>query len=824
MPADTESLPWTRAQKDECIRRGCHQSATEHSDFLREEMAEFIENRFWTVLPYELVRDLEEIMFSPAAVKDERDRKPRLLCDHSWPWDWLPVNQTTVPHAPPEAMQFGGTLPRLLSTVRHANPKFGPTRAAKYDIKDGFYRLFLQALGCLRLALILPRYEGECQLIAIPMACTMGWVQSPPSFCTMSETICDIVNQRFQAKQPTPTHRLEAAASSEDDLDYSMQPRERPSTDSTADAALAALPGVQLCPEDDEPEDVAPPSNCALKRPVGLTDVFVDDFIQLGQGGTTRMRALRNHLLKAIDDILAQPQLDEAHRNEAISLKKLLQGDGSWATRKLILGWIIDTLRQTIELPAHRKETLAQIFRDLSQTRRVSRKSWQKILGKLRFVSVAIPGSASLFSALQLALNRSTDNRVRINANLRSHINAFASLAASLCKRPTHLAEIVPQEPSLLGATDAAKAGMGGVYFDHTGQPFLWRHPFSQQIQDDLVSKDNPTGTVTNSDLEHAGLLAQVSLMATTHPVRYATLANLSDNTPAVSRVGRGAISSDGPAAHLCHYASSHQRQHRYCHVASFISGDANRMADDASRLQHLTDSAFLSHFEQHYPQAKPWKLLHLPPEPASQLTSALSSKGPPKPPLARPAPPMPRSWACGTSTAFKPASPSPSVLSLAPMAASLTSSSLASATGEGARPASLSELIPWTKRFWPWARGSPTWVSPILESWPDLTSYTRSLPASSKPCETKMAPTHAPTQPTSPYSKECQTRWTSKIATGEPSMPTSQTWPSLPSIGSSDRPNTATLPQRKPVPKPFSSDMSISRLTAQSTPLSRPL
>ena len=70
VPAKTTSPPWTLEQKDECIRRGCHQSATEHSDFLREEMAEFIENRFWTVLPYDLVRHLEEIMSSPAAIKN----------------------------------------------------------------------------------------------------------------------------------------------------------------------------------------------------------------------------------------------------------------------------------------------------------------------------------------------------------------------------------------------------------------------------------------------------------------------------------------------------------------------------------------------------------------------------------------------------------------------------------------------------------------------------------------------------------------------------------------------------------------------------------
>ena len=95
------------------------------------------------MLPYELVRHLDALMLSPAAVKEERERKPRLLCDHSWPWAWAPINETTIPHAPPEAMQFGGTLPRLLKDIRHANPKFGPVRACKHDIKDGFYRLSL---------------------------------------------------------------------------------------------------------------------------------------------------------------------------------------------------------------------------------------------------------------------------------------------------------------------------------------------------------------------------------------------------------------------------------------------------------------------------------------------------------------------------------------------------------------------------------------------------------------------------------------------------------------------------------------------------------
>jgi len=69
-----------------------------------------------------------------------------------------------------------------------------PVYLSKFDIKDGFYRLFLAANDCPRLSIILPLYPDEEQLVAIPLACTMGWTQLPPSFCTMSETVTDITN------------------------------------------------------------------------------------------------------------------------------------------------------------------------------------------------------------------------------------------------------------------------------------------------------------------------------------------------------------------------------------------------------------------------------------------------------------------------------------------------------------------------------------------------------------------------------------------------------------------------------------------------------
>jgi hypothetical protein len=119
-------------------------------------------------------------------------------------------------------------------------------------------------------------------------------------------------------------------------------------------------------------------------------------------------------------------------------------------------------------------------------------------------------------------------------------------------------------------------------------------------------------GHITNSDLEHAGLIAQTDVMAHSHPVRYATLENFSDNTPAVSRVKKGAVSSPGPAAYLCQLASDHQRAHRYNHIATYIPGPQNAPADDASCMQQLTLPALHSHFEQNYPLPQPWLPQHL--------------------------------------------------------------------------------------------------------------------------------------------------------------------------------------------------------------------
>ena len=64
---------------------------------------------------------------------------------------------------------------------------------------------------------------------------------------------------------------------------------------------------------------------------------------------------------------------------------------------------------------------------------------------------------------------------------------------------------------------DACKTGMGGIYFDANGTGHVWQHPFPDDVQADVVSSDNPTGRITNSDLEQAALFAQLDMMSCSH-------------------------------------------------------------------------------------------------------------------------------------------------------------------------------------------------------------------------------------------------------------------------------------------------------------------
>jgi hypothetical protein len=395
--APMATAPWTAEQLAATIARGPHKSAIEYAEFLGEELREFVLKGQWIVLPYHVVQNLpkrvrRQLRISPMEVVPQRDRRPRVIVDYSF----FGVNDDTVKLAPREAMQFGKALERILRKIVEADPVHGPVYLLKIDIADGFYRIWLNENNILSLAVTLPPLHGDTLLVALPLVLPMGWTESPPYFTTATETVADMANRRLQNRWHPPPHRLDKLADT---------PPTRP---------LEASGQLDSWAATKRPSTI--PRRQHHPRPIANVDVFVDDFIGMCQGMKSRRKVVRRIRLHSLDEIFRPLQPgDNPHRKEPASEKKLSQGDGYWDTRKLVLGWIIDTVAMTIELTSHRRDRLKALLDGIPPTQRhVSVRKWQQVLGELRSMAIAIPGSKGLFSWMQETLKHRSDNRIRL--------------------------------------------------------------------------------------------------------------------------------------------------------------------------------------------------------------------------------------------------------------------------------------------------------------------------------------------------------------------------------------------------------------------------
>lgn len=640
--------------------RGSHPSTRDYIEFLREEFATMIEQHFWIILPYSCVESLPYLRISPMGVVPQNDRRPRTIVDYTFSG----INQATVPLAPTEAMQFGRALERLIQRIHQANKRFGPVYMIKVDISDGFYRLQLSPGSVPMLGVVFPTGLGEEPLVALPLVLPMGWVSSPPFFCAITESIADVANAALQLRSTTPaTHPLASTADNPAErkevprrptalpLDSIVCVDPTPVAPSTASSEQLPILEESVTPGRKKPirklGHLPPPLSIGVprpahsqplqryvpKRPLAYVDLYMDDFLGLAQGHPKLRDRVRNTIFHSIDMVLRPNDTHDVGtaRREPISLSKLNKGDALWSTRKVMLGWIIDSVAETIELPEHRIRRLLDTLHELVGLRRISVKRWQQALGELRSMILAIPGGKGLFSTLYLALSDpdTKHHRIRITNPMRDALEDLLNLSRDLGGRPTRFGEIVDTIPVAYGTADACGVGMGGIWFspDPTHTPVVWRSPFPLCIQRRLVTRENPSGTVNNSDLELAAQIAEQDILVNLRDCRESTVTTFTDNIAARAWHRKGSRSTAGPSAYLLRLNALHQRAYRYRTNIHYLPGPVNVMADDASRLWHLSDDALLTHFNSTYPQDKRWKLLTLRPEMLSALTTALLCK-----------------------------------------------------------------------------------------------------------------------------------------------------------------------------------------------------
>jgi hypothetical protein len=315
-----------------------------------------------------------------------------------------------------------------------------------------------------------------------------------------------------------------------------------------------------------------------------------------------------------------------------VSERKLKQGDARWDTKKEILGYWLDGVDRTVQLPPSRAVDLLKEAKSILRKQRVPLKRFRQIAGRLQHAARILPAARSFFTPLNNALKGlppfiglSREGQIRIA------LIDISGVIRDLASRPTQVNKLVQGPLDYIGYCDASAWGAGGVWFGGRKRlhPVVWRVQWPKDITAAVVSDSNPTGTPTNSDLEMLGMLLQETVLeAILGPaLRAAQTAIGCDNSPAAAWTTRMATRSTSPVSyHLLKGLAMRQRVTRSAPPAVYhVAGITNTLANVASRPLkgvtaqfHLLDQSpgalcpqtFLTQFDCLYPlpQQRPWR------------------------------------------------------------------------------------------------------------------------------------------------------------------------------------------------------------------------
>jgi len=425
---------WSREHLEAAIQRGPHISAksTEAAACLREEALEKVKQGYAEIVNWEDIKESPHpnLKISPLAAVPHKSRLFCAILDLSYHLRlhgiYLPsVNEATVPLSDHQAMdQMGKVLQRMIATVANTKNSHGLIVFAKWDIKDGFWRLVVSDEDVWHFCYVLPRLSEDDPIqIVKPTCLQMGWCKSPPLFCTASETARDIAQELLDQETPLPPHPLEdMCLPTELDL---------PKTDKIDGEKLAKL-----------------------------LEVYMDDFIGLAQAPTIEeLKHFTRVIMHGIHTVFPPPGIADDPEDEPILVKKLQQGDGLWSTKKEILGWVFDGVSKCLSLLIEKVDRIKTTLTQLSRKKTVRFGELKKINGKLMHAMSGIPNGWGLLSPISALSAKKPnplnykDRTIRLNvATKQAMVDCIALLLTAL-KHPTLCVDLVPAPADYGGKT-----------------------------------------------------------------------------------------------------------------------------------------------------------------------------------------------------------------------------------------------------------------------------------------------------------------------------------------------------------------------------------
>ena len=206
------------------LKQGPHISGknTKAITFLRQETSTKVQQGYTRVVKWGDIKHNHppQLKLSPVAMIPHKSKAFCCILDLSFGLrhqgkQLASVNSATRKQALPQAMtQLGQCVKRLVHILAKYHLPHKPFLFSKLDIKDGFWRMAVGNQEAWNFCYILPNTTQPNSLddveIVVPNSLQMGWCESPPFFCSGTETARDIIANIIKSLSHTPpTHPFE---------------------------------------------------------------------------------------------------------------------------------------------------------------------------------------------------------------------------------------------------------------------------------------------------------------------------------------------------------------------------------------------------------------------------------------------------------------------------------------------------------------------------------------------------------------------------------------------------------------------------------------
>ncbi len=618
--------PWTKDEIMAAIERGAHKSACvpEAREYLLEQTKQKVKDGFANLVR---LRDIIDnlptnLKISPVSMISHKSRTYRVIMDLSFALRYngahIPsVNETTELLAPQKAMaELGKVIRRIICFLAENYDPQRPFKFAKIDIKDGFWRMVVSPEDAWHFCYTIPPASEEedimDRLIVVPTSLQTGWRESPPYFCTATETARDVIQAFFNG----------------DMSNLALHPVE---------AHMCVHPSGSLPEPTDKP---AYTSSQDIQQDVQrFIEVYVDDFI----AGTNdlsqpNLEQMSRAILHGVHSVFPPPHISGHSGEDPVSFGKLLKGEGYWDFHKEILGWDFNGRDYTIQLPPDKVTKLQDRLTEILTEKEAPYNEFEKVMGKINHASIGIPNGRGLSAPIYQAMKHNKTT-VPINPPVKQALKDWKTIIQEVANRPTHVLELMPGDADYIGFVDACKTGVGGVWLSGNkklSNPFVWHMEWPDDIRNNLVSASNPTGTITINDLEMAGVLLHwlvLEQLVPAYSLRHTHIAIYCDNKSTVHWTYKLNSRASIIAQHLLRALGLRQHHHRASPLTcASIAGTNNGMADVASRSfinPVFKNKPFLTTFASLFPlpQNAPWREFHLTKKLTSPVISCLRGR-----------------------------------------------------------------------------------------------------------------------------------------------------------------------------------------------------